>query len=131
MLNKESTAAWVQLGDKYFYTRSLWERRYGRWLHYQKENGMIADFEHEPKTFWFEEIKRGVRSYIPDYKIIDYNQSKGHFWVEVKGYYDSKSITKIKRFRKYYPEEKLILIDAKWFSLNSKKLKLIIPNWEV
>ena len=90
---------------------------------------MIHDWEHEPKTFWFEDIKRGVRSYLPDFKIWEH-ESAWH-WVEVKGYWDSKSLTKVKRFMKYYPDEKLVLIDSKWFAANSDKLKLIIPGWEV
>jgi len=46
----------------------------------------------------------------------------------VKGYYDAKSLTKIKRFRKYFPTEKLRLIDAKWFKANSKKLAILKQN---
>lgn len=90
---------------------------------------MIYSWEHEPHTFWFEDIKRGVRSYLPDFKVVDNDMS--HHWIEVKGYWDSKSITKIKRFRKYYPKENIILIDSKWFAANSSKLKLIIPDWEI
>lgn len=129
MLYKKSTAAWRTIGGTKIYFRSLWESNYARWLNYQKINGMIKNWEHEPETFWFEEIKRGVRSYLPDFKIINLDDTT-HF-VEVKGYYDAKSITKIKRFRKYYPQHKLILIDSKWFNVNSIKLKLIIPDWEV
>ncbi len=128
MLHKPSTAAWRELGGKKIYFRSTWEFRYGAWLQYQKDHGMIIEWEHEPKTFWFEGIKRGCVSYLPDFRVMDNNLKE--FWVEVKGYYDAKSITKIKRFRKYFPEEKLVLIDAKWFAANTKKLKLIIPNWE-
>jgi hypothetical protein len=127
MIYKESTAAWREVGGRKIYCRSLWEYRYVLWLQYQKDHSMILDWEHEPKTFWFNGIKRGVRSYLPDFYV---STEKGSHWVEVKGYYDDRSLTKIKRFKKYYPEEKLILIDSKWFSANSKKLKLILPNWE-
>jgi hypothetical protein len=127
MIYKESTAAWREVGGRKIYCRSLWEYRYSLWLQYQKDHSMILDWEHEPKTFWFNGIKRGVRSYLPDFYV---SSKKGSHWVEVKGYYDDRSLTKIKRFKKYYPEEKLILIDSKWFSANSKKLKLILSNWE-
>jgi len=129
MLHKKSTAAWREIGGRRIYFRSQWEFNYCAWLQYQKDKGMIHDWQHESKTFWFEDIKRGVRSYLPDFQVF-LDESHWH-WVEVKGYYDSKSLTKIKRFRKYYPEESLILIDSKWFSANSSKLKLIIPQWEV
>ena len=128
MLHKESTAGWREVGGKKIYFRSSWEHRYSLWLQYQLEHNMIAGWEHEPRTFWFENIKRGVRSYLPDFQIWDLYEN--NHWVEVKGYYDAKSLTKIKRFHKYYPEEKLILIDSKWFAANTKKLKLIIPNRE-
>jgi len=106
----------------------MWEANYAKWLQYQVEQGLIASWEHEPHTFWFLEIKRGVRSYLPDFKIINLDGS--HYWVEVKGFWDAKSLTKVKRLHKYYPEEKLILIDSNWFLSNNKKLKMIIPNWE-
>jgi formylmethanofuran dehydrogenase subunit A len=40
------------------------------------------------------------------------------YWVEVKGYMDAKSLTKIKRFKKYYPLETLVVVDADWFKTN-------------
>lgn len=84
------------------------ELRYARHLEMLKSLGQIQDFEHEPHVFWFLEIKRGIRCYLPDFRVDNVDGS--HHWVEVKGYMDSKSSTKIKRFRKYYPEETLIVI---------------------
>ena len=55
---------------------------------------------------------------------------EANYWVEVKGFWDKKSHTKVKRFNKYFPEEKLIIADANWFRQNGKKLKLIIDKWE-
>ncbi len=129
MLYKKSTAAWRDIGIHRCYCRSMWEGNFGRWLEYQVKHKMIKSWEHEPQTFWFLDIKRGVRSYLPDFKVT--NLDGTHYWVEVKGYMDSKSRTKLKRMEKYYPQEKIVLIDSKWFSTNSSKLKLIIPNWEV
>lgn len=76
----------------------------------------ILDWEHEPKTFWFEGIKRGCVSYLPDFRILRPNGE--HYWVEVKGYLDSKSKTKLKRFKRYFPEEELLLITKEWFNRN-------------
>lgn len=128
MLHKKSTAAWRTIGDKKIYFRSLWEYRYALYLQWQLEQGHIQSWEHEPKTFWFEGIKRGVVSYLPDYCVIDEKGAKK--WFEVKGFYDAKSLTKIKRFKKYYPDETLYLIDSKWFAANNAKMRLIIPGWE-
>lgn len=96
------------MGEREIYFRSTWEYSYAKHLQVLKENGQIIDWFHEPKTFWFEKIKRGVRSYLPDFKIL--SKDGTHYWVEVKGYMDAKSATKIKRFKKYYPEEKLQIV---------------------
>jgi hypothetical protein len=86
-----------------------------------KEAEKIKEWEHEPQTFWFETIKRGVRSYLPDFKVTLHDGT--HYWVEVKGYMDAKSHTKLKRFAKYYPKEKLILMTGDWFKKNEWKIK--------
>lgn len=133
VLSKGSAPSWHQgyrmISGQKIYFRSAWEANYARYLEQLKTFNQIQGWEHEPQTFWFEEIKRGVRSYLPDFKVIRLDGT--HFWVEVKGYYDSKSLTKIKRFRKYYPNEELRLIDKNWFRLNSKNMVRLIPGWEI
>lgn len=116
---REFTAhqGWHEVGGKRIFFRSKWEYKYAMYLQWLKDRYLIQDWEHEPQTFWFNEIKRGTKSYLPDFKVIKFDGS--HNWVEVKGYMDSKSKTKIKRFNKYYPEEKLVIIDEKWFKENS------------
>ena len=128
MYKQRNTQAWREVGDRKIYARSIWEANYSRYLQFQKEKGFIKDWLHEPTTFWFLEIKRGVRSYLPDFKVIRDDES--YYWVEVKGYMDPKSRTKIKRFKKYYPTEALTLINAKWFRNNNSKMKLLIRGWE-
>jgi len=125
---KKIASAWRKIGDNEKYYRSAWEANWGRWLQYQKENGMIKDWEHEPKTFWFAGIKRGCVSYKPDFCIHKLDGSTE--WVEIKGYYDAKSITKIKRFKKYFPDETLRVIDKEFFKEYSSKLKALIKDWE-
>jgi hypothetical protein len=109
---------WATIDDRRIFCRSTWELTFAKYAQAMKAAGAILDWEHEPKTFWFLEIKRGVRSYLPDFKITNLDGS--HYWVEVKGYMDAKSKTKIKRFRKYYPEEQLVVADAEFF----KKFRL-------
>jgi len=119
--------AWRIIGTKKAYFRSVWEANYARVLEFLKSKGEIEDWLHEPKTFWFEDIKRGVRSYLPDFKVMMPDGS--HYWVEVKGWMDPKSLTKIKRFRKYYPEEQLIVISEEWFRKH-RNMRLLLPDWE-
>lgn len=101
-------AQWCVINGKNSYYRSKMELKYARYLEILKREGKIADFEHEPRVFWFLEIKRGIRCYLPDFRVDNLDGS--HHFVEIKGFMDSKSATKIKRFRKYYPEEKLVVI---------------------
>ena len=120
--------AWKEFGGKRCFYRSMWEANYGLYLEWQKVNGLIKDWLHEPETFWFEGIRRGCVSYLPDFKVIKNDGT--HMWVEVKGFMDSKSKTKIARFKKYFPKETLLVVDSKWYKGNSKKLSLLIPAWE-
>lgn len=120
-------AGWRTVGGKRHYFRSLWEANYAFYLEWKKQKSWITEWEHEPKTFWFEGIKRGCVSYLPDFSVTDIDGNI--FWVEIKGWMDPKSKTKIKRFAKYFPEEKLIVIDAAWYKSNSSKLSKFVPGW--
>ena len=106
-------AQWITIEDKEYYFRSQWELKYAKHLAFLKKINDIQDWEHEPHTFWFLEIKRGVRSYLPDFKVT--RKDGTHYWVEVKGFMDPKSVTKLKRMKKYYPNEEVKVIDKTWF----------------
>lgn len=121
-----STQGWREIAGRRIFFRSSWEYKFAVYLQVLKNKKKIADWAHEPETFWFEGIRRGCTSYKPDFRIDNFDGSRE--WLEVKGYYDAKSLTKIKRFRKYFPTEKLRLIDAKWFKANSKKLAILKQN---
>lgn len=122
-----SSSGWVELGGQRFYARSSWEENYGRYLEWLRLRKEIKAWEHEPETFWFHKIKRGVRSYLPDFKV--YMNNGAVEFHEVKGWMDSKSKTKIKRMKKYYPEVSLDVIDSKRYAALSKSLGKVIPNW--
>jgi len=91
--------------------------------------GLIYKWEFEPDTFWFESIKRGVRSYLPDFKIWDFEDSEPYY-VEVKGWMDDKSKTKLKRMNKYYPHIRVDLVCQKTYQEIKKKMSRLIRNWE-
>lgn len=108
--------SWQIVGGRKIFFRSNWEFKVAKLLQMLKEKNEILEWEHEPKTFWFEEIKRGTRSYLPDFKVT--RPDKTHYWIEVKGYMDRKSKTKIKRFKKYYPDEEIMIVEKDWFIKN-------------
>ena len=107
------------LDDRYF--RSSYEANYARFMNFSK----IA-WEYEAKTFWFDEIKRGTRSYTPDFFLPATNE-----YHEVKGWMDAKSITQLKRMALYYPAIKIVVVDGTFFkSANKQGLCRLIPGWE-
>lgn len=127
MIRRVAKAGWAEIGGKRHYYRSLAEKRFALYLEWLKKQKLVREWEHEPKTFWFEGIKRGCVSYKPDFKV---HYALGEIiWHEVKGYMDAKSKTKIKRFRKYFPDETLIVNDGEWFRVNSRKLRGLVPGW--
>lgn len=108
------------LDNRYF--RSSWEANIARYYNY-----LGVKWEYEPKTFVFENITRGSVSYTPDFYLSETDE-----WVEVKGWMDGKSKTKLKRFEKQYPDEykKLILIQEKEYNEIKRKVAPFIKEWE-
>ena len=117
----------ADIDNRYF--RSAWEANYARYLNFLVAKGEIAGWDFECKTFIFEAIKRGIRSYTPDFKLLMNDGS--HVWHEVKGWMDQPSRTRLARMAKYFPEEKVIVVDATWFRSANKTLPGLIPHWEL
>jgi len=93
--------------DLGIYVRSKMEANILRYY-----NLINVNWFYEPREFRFEKIKRGVRYYKPDI----YLAGKLRQFIEVKGsYFSPTDRTKLKRFKKYYPDE---------FS----RLRFIIPD---
>ena len=114
-------------GEKICYCKSGWERSYCAYLDWLVSLGEIVSWEYEPVEFEYHEVKRGTRYYIPDFRVM--NQDGTHEWHEVKGRWTQKARTQVSRFRKYYPEEKLVVIDRDAYNAIKAKSNLI-PNWE-
>lgn len=101
---------WVEVGGKTCYFRSHYEVYYARFLELLKQQNKIWNWEYDSPTFYFEGIKRGVTNTKLDFTVY-MSENEPPTYVEVKGDWDNKSLTRIKRFKKYYPELKLALID--------------------
>ena len=111
------------------YFRSAWEANFARYLNFLVGNGDITKWEYEPDTFEFTEIKRGTRSYTPDFKVFDSEDAEPYYY-EVKGWMDAKSKTRLKRMAKYYPDVRVIVFGQKDYTSLKKNLSRILPNWE-
>lgn len=121
------TGEWVEIGGKRFYLRSHWEKNFAHYLEFLKQRGYIRDWTYEPRTFWFEGIKRGVCSYKPDF-MVTLNDGSIEYR-EVKGYFDRRSKTKLKRMKKYHPTIKVRVIDGTWFKAHGRNMAEIVPGW--
>lgn len=121
-------AAWREFGGQRNFYRSKWEANYGRYLEFLKHYGEIREWAHEAQTFWFNGIKRGVVSYLPDFRVLRLDMSFEYH--EVKGWMDGRSKTKIKRMAKYYPNVKLVVIGSKQYTEIKNKLSKMIEGWE-
>jgi len=121
-------AGWREIGGQRIYARSRWEANYARYLQWLLGLGEIAKWEHEPETFWFLKIKRGTRSYLPDFRVTENNGSIAYY--EVKGWMDPQSKTKIKRMAKYHPDVKLIVVNSKSYKALEKMVSRMIVGWE-
>jgi hypothetical protein len=113
------------IGPMFF--RSKWEANYARYLNWLQARGEIDAWKYESQTFWFEAIKRGVRSYKPDFYIEEKGKS---YFVEVKGWMDDKSKTKLKRMKKYYPDIRIVLVDERQYASIKSKVSRLIEGWE-
>ena len=112
--------------DLGIYVRSGWEANYARYLNWMKNRGDILAWSYEPDRFEFP-VKRGTRSYTPDFKVIEKNGDIDYH--EVKGWLTPKGKTRLKRMKKYHPNIKIILITGKEYYAISK-WKSLIPGWE-
>jgi hypothetical protein len=120
-------SGWREIGEQRAFFRSRWEANYARYLEWLRSNGEIEKWEHEPEVFWFESIKRGTRSYLPDFRVTD---PTGVAYHEVKGWMDSRSRTQIKRMGIYYPNVRLVVVDAPIYRGIAKSMASILDDWE-
>lgn len=109
--------------------RSRWEANYARYLRWLVSIGEIRSWEYEPQVFRFDGVSRGPYTYTPDFKVT--TKAGVLEWHEVKGWMDSESRGKLKRFAKFYPDENLVLIDSRFYRQIERKLSTIIPHWEL
>lgn len=121
-------AGWREIAGRRIYFRSLWEANYARYLQWLKAQGAIVEWEHEPQTFWFEKIRRGTRSYLPDFRVTENNGLIVYH--EVKGWMDPRSKTKIKRMALYHPTVALLVIPARSYRRMNIDLARLVPEWE-
>jgi hypothetical protein len=126
--NKSWKSGWREIGGFKKYYRSRWEANYARYLEWLRCLGQIKSWEHEPHVFWFDGVKRGCVSYLPDFRVTE--NSGAIVYHEVKGWMDERSATKLKRMAKYHPDVKLVLIEAPDYKRLAKQVSSFCEGWE-
>ena len=119
---------WRVVGGQRAFFRSRWEANYARWLEVLRSAGKIRSWEHEPETFWFDGIRRGTCSYLPDFRVTRPDGSVEYH--EVKGQMTARSRTAIKRMAKYHPTVRLLVIDAAQYRRLKHDVRGLVPGWE-
>jgi len=121
---KNILSGYFNINGKNIFFRSKWEANYSLYLDFLVKQNQIIKWEYEKEVFIFEKIKFGTRSYRPDFKIYELDNTITYH--EIKGYMDAKSKTKIKRMAKYYPKIKLVIIDKNIYGDIENKLGKIL-----
>lgn len=114
--------------DLGFFVRSRWEANYARYLKWLESRGEIAAWEYEPLTFRFDGVKRGPYTYKPDFKVVEKDGAVAFH--EVKGWMDSASKGKLKRFGKFFPQHKLVVVEQKAYRSIERLASSVVPHWE-
>lgn len=123
--------------------RSKMEANYGAYLDWLVKVRQIRSWSYEPQTFWFTPdsagakaqglggIRRGVTSYRPDFEVVNFLNPfiEQREWHETKGFLDNRSRIALDRMRRYYPDEKVVLIDSRQMAALKRQVGGIVPGW--
>lgn len=113
--------------DLGFSVRSAWEANYARYLKLLEKQGQIKAWHYEPREFKFP-VKRGVRSFRPDFEIME-NTGRIEYH-EVKGFMTPTSRVALNHMKRYYADYVVHVIDRKAYKEIEKKLGALIDEWE-
>jgi hypothetical protein len=72
-----------------------------------------------------------VTSYKPDFWVTNFLNPfvEREEWHEVKGYFDARSKTALARMARYYPGEKVVVIDSKHMAALKRQVGAVVPGW--
>lgn len=97
------------IGGMYNVFKSSWEVVIAKRLQELVDDGSITYWRYESKHFNFDDVKRGIRSYCPDFEVALNDGSV--LFIEVKGWRMEKSMKRISMFKERYPDVKFYMID--------------------
>ena len=116
----------VEVGGKTFVIKSSWEYDVALYLEYLKKNGLIDDWEYEPRTFAFKYNTLGVRTYKPDFSVTRGDMT---YYIEVKGWPDKKYEIKRDLMASEFPEIRMIYIRKEQYFAIERKHSAELNGW--
>ena len=105
--NKKEISATI--GERNFHFMSSWEYNIALMLEDMRKDGLISFWDYEHSRYIFHDVKQGIRSYMPDFTIVNTTGKTIH--IEVKGWKMPIGMKRIEMFRERYPNETLHIID--------------------
>lgn len=123
-------SGYYDINGRKMYFRSKWEANYALYLDWMLKEGSIEKWEYEAKTFFFEAVMRGTRTWKPDFRVTRSGKIEYH---EVKGWATPRFHTQMKRMAKYHPSENIVVIDKAFYlsMLKSRLCQWFTKNPEV
>lgn len=103
------------------------EYNYYLYLMWLESQGVIREFVYQPAYYVFP-LPHGINRYRPDFLVTDSNGAK--YVVEVKGWMDAASKTKLNRMAKYFPHIEVRLVMYKDMQKINRSVGGIIEGWE-
>jgi len=117
----------MEVGGKTCTFRSKLEYRYAVWLQLQKEQGLILEWLYEDEVLELESRKfRDPIKYIPDFTIE--TPDGEHEFHETKGWFTSKSATKLRLMADQYENPITLIFAAKPNRVQYNRAKHLEPH---
>lgn len=113
------------IGGQFCHFRSHGEHNLAVYFQFLKEQGEIHEWEYETPTcqFYFKDELKGVKQWLIDFAVTMPNDEIV-FW-EYKGWLQGRDITKFRRFEKYNPGIKVILVMSGKAKKDANRLRMI------
>ncbi len=113
------------IGGRSCHFRSKGEHNLAVYFQFLKEQGEIFEWQHESTgcQFYFRDEVKGVKQWLIDF-IVHMPDGEIVYW-EYKGWLQGRDITKFRRFVKYNPNTKLILVMSGKAKKDANRLRMV------
>ncbi len=115
------------IGGQVCHFRSKGEHNLAVYFEFLKEQGEILSWEYEKgrcqKYFDLPLKAKGARSWLIDFAV-EMPDGEVVYW-EYKGWLEGRDVTKFRRFAKYFPDDKVILVMSGKAKKDANRLRMV------